>query len=164
MRKSAVLILVLVVSLTAVLAFAGDKPWFDMENCAMCKPMMANPELMQNMTWEHHDISNGIISITTVAEDYMPAFQKLQAEFEATGKKLQAGEDLPLCGMCTKLSAMMMNGAKPEYIPTLHGSIMMVTASDTEMVTNLHDWAKRTNEELKKMEAMKKTEMKQKKG
>jgi len=130
---------------------AGDAPWFDMENCEMCKPLSEEPGLMSNMTWEQHNISNGIVSVTTVKDEYMAAFRKAQTRMEAVTKRLQKGEQLPLCGGCTAVGQVMMKGARSESVNTNHGEVWILTAADPQIVTEIQAWAVRNQEETKKL-------------
>jgi len=152
MRKVVVgLALAALVAMAAV-AGAGEKSaWMDMENCGMCSPLAAHPELMQNLTWEHHNLSNGIVSVTTVAPDYVKEYRAVSMEMQKAGQKMMQGEKVALCGMCTNLSGVMMKGAMPEYVKTEQGAVMVITSADAEVVAALQKWAKKTNAEMAKM-------------
>ncbi len=67
---------------------AAEAKWFDLENCAMCTGMMAEKGLMENMTWEQHNISNGILSVATVTPEYKEAFGRSCAARDAQGQNL----------------------------------------------------------------------------
>ena len=43
-----IIMLTLVALLASGVSVAGDMPWFDMENCAMCKNVYDNKGLMEN--------------------------------------------------------------------------------------------------------------------
>jgi hypothetical protein len=147
-----VLLISMVAFVAAGVAVAGEAPWFDMEKCAMCKNIFKNPELMANMTWDQYNLSNGIISITTVNEKYIDAYRTAHADMEKVSAKLQKGEKLDLCGSCNALGAAMAQGAKQEYVVTSNGSVWIITSAKPEVVTALQGWAKRNNEEMAKME------------
>ena len=68
-------------------AAPGTTPWFDLENCSMCKGMMAEEGLMENMEWENHLTKEGMISITVVAAGYEEAFERSMKHMKATGEK-----------------------------------------------------------------------------
>lgn len=135
---------------TAIVVAGDEKPWFDMANCSMCKDV--NPALMQKMTWKHYDLSNGIMAVTQVDAGSMGDFKTMCASMEATGKKLAAGEKLPLCRACDTFGSYMAKGAKTEMVYTDFGSVRLATASDAEVVKGLHKWAATTRAEMEKME------------
>lgn len=152
------------VAFGAVFVSAETPPpekWFDMENCEMCKPLMEHPELMNNMTWEQHNISNGIISVTTVREPFMKQFKEAQMKMGACAARMQQGEQVALCPSCVAFGKCIMQGAKVEQVETQHGSLMLVMGSTPEQVAEIQAWAKRTNDEMKKMETMEKKMMKE---
>ena len=130
---------------------ADEAKWFDMEHCAMCKPMMDTPGLMESMTCNQYNISNGVLSVSTVPAGKMDAFTKMCDAMDATGAKLMAGESMELCGSCSALSAMFAKGAHFEKVMTSDGDIMLFTADTPELVEGLHDWANKNAEEMAKM-------------
>lgn len=150
----------LVVSLTALVAGgvaqAGDTPWFDMDNCAMCKNVFENTALMENMTWEQLSISKGVVSITTVNAKYVPDYRTAHADMKKLGAKLEKGEKMDLCGSCMALGACMMKGVNEEYVETRTGDIWIITSDNKEVVAELQAWAKRNTEEAMKMMGKKK--------
>ncbi|MDH3217744.1 MAG: hypothetical protein OEN01_15960 [Candidatus Krumholzibacteria bacterium] len=153
-----VIVLSLVALLAASVGFAGDKAekaWFDMDNCAMCKNMTSNAELMENMTWENHNISNGIVAVTNVHEKYLDAYRAAHEGMTQTGAKLKKGEMLELCGSCMAIGACMMKGPKQEYVKTSTGDIWIVTSDKPELVAELQSWSKRNTAEMAKMKAKK---------
>jgi hypothetical protein len=147
------MLLSLAVLLVAGVATAGDMAWFDMENCSMCKNISGNTALMENMTWEQHGISNGIVSITMVSEKYIDDYRKAHTKMAETGMKLQGGEMMALCGSCTALGMCLMKGVEQEYVETSSGDVWIVTSENAEVVAELQSWAKRNKEEMKKMQA-----------
>ena len=52
MRKILAITLVIMV-MVMMSAYAGDKAWFDMENCEFCKPMGVQMDMMEEIGWEH---------------------------------------------------------------------------------------------------------------
>ncbi len=150
MNKLSVLCAVIFLA-SAAFAAQQSSDWFDMDNCAMCKHLSNRPEMLENMHWEHHNISNGIVSVTSVKPEYMDEFRKASEGMESIGKRLQKGEKLPLCPMCTAYGDLMRKGAKLEYVKTRHGEISIMTSDKPKVVGEIKTWAKRTNEEMKKM-------------
>lgn len=136
--------------MTAVTIFAGDA-WFDMENCSMCKPMMDKPGLMENMTWEQYDISNGVVGVTTVAAEFKDAFKSCHTEMMAISEKLMAGEEMPLCGSCVTFGGLVGKGMHIENVPTSNGQITILTADNDELVAEIKAWSSKNKEEMKKM-------------
>ena len=135
----------------AVPALAGDTPWFDFENCSMCKPVMAIPGLMDHMSWEVHELSNGMLQIGTVDPAFSAQFATACQGMDEVKAKLMAGEQLPLCGMCQSVGALMMEGATMEEVMTKNGYAAVMTSSDAKVVAKIHDHVKHTNEEMAKM-------------
>jgi len=153
--RTILVIAVLLLACTGLVS-ADETPWCDMANCAMCKSISSRPDLMNSMSTEIHDISDGMIQICSVMPAQMAAYQTAMAEMDATGKKLQAGEKLPLCGMCQAFGGLMAAGAKLDMIPTKFGSVEMLRASSPETVAQIHAWAERTRTEMAKMMNMEK--------
>jgi hypothetical protein len=135
------------------LALAGDAPWFDMEHCSFCKNLLEDPELLHHMTWEQYSISNGIISITTVDEDYADSFEKANAKMAQAGEEMKQGKQMPMCNSCMTMGKIMMKGPKWEQVPTKHGEIWLMTSDDPAVVKEIQQWAKKNMAELAKMEA-----------
>ena len=150
-----ILLMSLVVLLAAGVSTAGEMAWFDMENCGMCKNMSSNPEMMNSISWEQHPISNGIVSVTTVPEQYLLNYRKAHEAMVATGEKLGQGEMIEMCGSCTALGTCLMKGPKQEYVETAHGDVWILTSDNPELVKELQAWAKRNREEMAKMKAAK---------
>jgi hypothetical protein len=152
--------LTLVLLLIASVSVAGDNAkttelgWFDMQHCDMCKNM--SPELMSSMSWAQYPIDNGVLSVTTVKESALPAYQKAHMDMAACQKKIQAGEAVTLCGSCTALTNCMMKGAHYEDVQTKNGDIAVITSDDPKVVAELHAWAEKNKAEMAKM--MKKEE------
>lgn len=146
--KRVVFIAVLIM-IAAVAVSAGDKPWFDNANCAMCKNM--SNDLMENTAWAQYNISKGIISVTSVPDKYVAEYRKAHQGMEQTGASLMKGEMLDLCGSCIALGACMMKGVNQEYVETPNGDIWIVTSDNPEVVAELHAWAKRNKDEMAKM-------------
>jgi len=151
-RKTLALAIALL-AIPAAFLYAGDNTsWMEMENCAMCKNMMQDPGLLNNCTWEHHDIANGIVCVSTVDDKYMDSFKTAVAGMGDVQKKLMNGEKLHVCNMCQDMLDIMSKGAKSEDIMTKHGAVSVLTSSDPALVARLHTWAQRTNSAMAMME------------
>jgi len=146
--------LILLVALTSFV-FAGsvradDSPWFDMQNCAMCKSM---GDMMNHVTMETHVLSDGMLSLTIVDPDYADKWAKVHQEMGATAQKVMAGEDLYVCNSCKSLLHLMQAGAEVQNVdsPGTHSSMMLVTSDKPELAKMIQDHAKRNIEEMAKM-------------
>ena len=136
--------------------------WFDMENCEMCAPMMAVDGLMQNMVWESHNISNGMMSIASTPAEFKEVFDAACLRMDELGAKMASGEktDMKLCGHCKSYTSLMGMGAKVEKIDTKTGHVTLMTSSDEKVVGKIHAHVERTNAESAKMAEMMKANMK----
>jgi hypothetical protein len=133
------------------LAFAGDEAWFDMENCSFCKNYTEDPELIHHMSWEQHSISNGIISVTVVDEEYRESFATCSAKMMKAGEEAMQGKQMPMCNSCMAFGTIMMKGPQSEKVETTNGEIWIMTSDDPEVVKAMQKWAKRNMTELAKM-------------
>ena len=131
---------------------AEDGPWFDMQNCEMCKPLMEVPGLMDNMTWEHYKISAGLVSISTVKPEFVDSYKKAQMAMMETAGKLMKGEPVKLCNMCKGWGEILGAGAKQDVIESGNTFIAVTTSDNPETVKKIHAWGDRTNKEMSAME------------
>ena len=153
-KRSILIRVVLMVALAAgvLVAGDGDQAWFDLEGCAMCKNFAAEPGLMEHVEWENHMISDGVMTISIIDEEYQGAMKRAQKNMGAVAQKLAAGEQLPLCGFCTSYGKLMMAGVKIEQVETDFGAVVLMTSSDPEVVKMIQAHAKHTDEEYEKIE------------
>ena len=152
-----ILAISLVVILAAGIGVAGEKAWFD-PSCGMCKPMADTPGLMENIQWEQHNLSNGIVAITTVPEKHLAAYRSAHGEMEKIAAGLEKGKMVEMCGSCMALGKCLMGGANQEYVETSNGDVWIVTSDNPEIVTGLQEWVKRNKEEMAKMKPAKPAE------
>ena len=145
----------LVTALTLSVGVAGPEEtnWFDAKNCAMCKNLGAEEGLLENMRWETHKISNGMLSVAVIPEEYEEKFARAAANMNKVAKEMQGGTTPHLCGFCTNYGMLMMSGATAEELHTDAGHISLVTASDSEVIEKIHKHADKTVAEYKKMMA-----------
>ncbi len=146
------LLLAMVVAVAAFVV-ADDKPWLDLENCTMCKGMMAQEGLMENMTWDHYLTKNGMMTVTTIAEGYREKYEASHAAMKETMEKMKAGEEMYLCGFCTRHGELAQSGISKEYFSTKAGEVALITSSDEKMVAEIHVFGQKTIDELAKMAA-----------
>jgi hypothetical protein len=148
---------------------AGGMAWFDLENCAFCKHLTKDPQLMDNVKWENYDISNGVITITIVKPEFKKAYMEAEMAMMDLGKKMEAGEISPekvkMCGHCQAYGKLLTMGANMEHAQGDLAEVMIITSDKPEVVAEIKAFSKRNQEEMAKMEKteqMKKTEKKEK--
>ena len=148
--KTFATVFVACLGLGLAVAEAGDKAWFDMENCAMCQNLSGEPGLLDHMTWENHVISNGMMSFTSVDPEYQEKYEKAKKNMEATGQKLMSGEQMNLCGSCMSFGGLVMAGVNMEVVNIKAGEVMLMTSTDEALVKKIQDHAKKNSEEYEK--------------
>lgn len=153
LRKAAIVLSVIVLVVAGV-TIGGDKPWFDMANCDLCKPFMAEPKLMESMEGEHYDISNGVVMISTVEESLLPAYRTAHGKMMTEIDRLEKGDSLYLCGYCTTYGGLLAAGAKLEYVETKTGDLSIMTGDKPELIADIKAMAAKSHEEMMKMKAM----------
>ena len=155
MRKVAVMMMAMALIVVSGSVLSGEEEvvskWFDMENCQMCKPMMETEGFMQNVTWESYPIANGMVSITTVAKGYEEKYKIAHDGMMANWEKLQAGEEMVLCGMCEAFKAAMNETVKTETVQTMNGEVGLTTSDDAATVAALQKIAERNAKEMAMM-------------
>lgn len=161
MKKS--LVAVLFVPVFFLVAFmmvsAGEGPWMDMKNCDMCKSLtQEDPALLKNMTWEVHEISDGVVSVSTVAPAFAEHYKRASERMAKVEEKLKKGDEVSLCNMCNEMGGILQTGkVKTEHVNTINGYVGLTTSDDPAMIAQIQDWGKRTTDEMKKMEEGKKS-------
>ncbi len=148
-RMSLMLVVAFVVAAAAFLV-AEEKPWLDMANCDFCKPWMETG-LMKEMSHEQLPIANGVLCISSVPEKRLAEYKKTSALMNEIGQKAAKGEPVKMCGSCAAMGSFFTRGAKMEEVWTKTGSVMLLTSSDPALVTEMHNWAKKNDEEFAKM-------------
>lgn len=148
-RKTTLMMIIVVLAATA--AMAGEGAWFDMENCAMCKNLTMQKGLLENMSWETYDITNGIVAVAVVKPDYVKSYRKAHMGMMKAGEKMGQGEKMEMCGSCSALGMCMMQGVNQEYVETTHGDVWIVTSDKAETVASLQKWSKRNMTEMARM-------------
>ena len=157
MRKKILTAFVVSAAVIAV-AWAGvDTPWFDMEHCDFCKHMTKDPKLMDNVTWEQHEIANGIMIITTVKPEFKASYKEATDAMMKLAHDLETGKvdmkDLTLCGSCQYYGKLEEAGAKIEYIFANPCDITLFTSENPEVVDMIKKYGQRNQEEMAKWEA-----------
>lgn len=147
-------LLVIAVAITAValvvVAVAQEKPWYDMKNCEFCKPWLT-PDMMKNCTWDQVETANGVLTVGLFPETFRPKYRAAYDQTQALSMKAAAGEKVHMCGSCEAMGSFLMRGARMEELFMKSGVAMLMTATDSSLVADMHKWAKRNAEEEKKM-------------
>ncbi len=146
------LLLAMVVAVAAFVV-AEDKPWLDLENCTMCTGMMAQEGLMDNMTWDHYLTKNGMMTVTTIADGYQEKYEASHKTMMKTMEKMKAGEEMYLCGFCTRHGELAQAGVNKEHFSTKAGEVSLMTSTDKKQVEEIHAFAQKTIDELAKFMA-----------
>jgi len=131
---------------------AAEGSWFDLDNCSMCKNMMAEEGLMEHMHWENYVINDGMLSITRVDPGFEDAFARSVKNMEQTAQKLMSGEQMYLCGFCQSYGGLHMAGANFQTVESDVGYIDLITSTDPKIIEMIQAHAKRTIDEFKKMQ------------
>lgn len=152
------------VVLVAFILIAGtpppEKPWFDMQNCAVCKNLTAEPGLMQHFTkWEHFKTADGMMNLSVVDKEYVDAYKRAQANMDAVIEKMKTTGEMPyLCGSCMAYGEILQAGAKEEKFESDNIFMSSLTCDKPEVVAKIHAWVDRTQAELAKMQQEKSKE------
>jgi hypothetical protein len=135
---------------------AQEKMLAEMENCAVCKFMAEDPDLLKDMTWETHKIDNGMLCLTTVPKEKKKEFDAVSAKMMQAISKLEAdktqGKKVELCSFCASMGELHKTGAKMQHIDTKTGAIHMATSDDPAVVKKIHAMADKAIAEQKKMQ------------
>lgn len=146
---------VLAIALVAGISIASDEaPWLDMENCAMCKNLMAEEGLLEHMTYTSHKIATGMINIATVEPEWAAKYAKANEGMAAVQAKLVKGEKVDLCACCNDIGALMMAGAKMDNVQMANGDAMVVTATNPELIAKIHAHSQKTTDFMAEMAKM----------
>ena len=153
MKTKAFLVVSALVVMTLAVTAGSDKDeaWFDMENCSLCKNLMAEEGLMENMKMDSYVIATGWMMVSRVPEEYKAAHETAKKNMEKSVQKMMAGEEVYTCNFCMSYGAMMMAGAKFENFESDGAEIMLATSTDPEVITQIQKHAKRTKMEMEKM-------------
>ncbi len=140
------------VFVTAVAAAAGSvvAGETDFHNCTVCKPMMAEPGLMENVRWESHEIATGMLSVTTVSPGYEQAFERAHGKMMEAVARLEAGEKGELCPFCKSIDELSKAGAHIENLDAEKAHIMAITSDKADVIEKIHAHVRWAKEEFKK--------------
>lgn len=133
------------------------KPWFDLQNCGMCKHLAAQEGLMDAIKWEVHKIDNGAIMVANVPENMMDKWNKAAAAMETAAKELQTGKHMEMCGFCECYGKLAQSGMHVQEYKGETGNISLLTSDKPEVVKQIHEMADRTVKEQKMLAQTKHT-------
>ncbi len=133
----------------------AEAPWFDMPNCDFCKHLIKDENLLPNMKWEHLDISNGVVTITTVEDDYKGAYKEAQSAMMALGTDMESGKvnfaDVKMCGFCQNYGMLMQAGASFEYVQGEGADVVIISGDNEELIAKIKKFGEKNRTELAKM-------------
>jgi hypothetical protein len=150
MRHAIFSIFLSILAVSPVFAADGGS-WFDMQNCEMCKPLIMSEGLMKHMTWEHHNVSSGLVSISKVDQDYLDSYIKAQMQMNAVAEKWMRGEPVYLCNMCKDMGSILKSGAVSDMVESGDTFIRVTSSANPEILEAIHKWTDRTNKEMQAM-------------
>jgi len=145
---AAALAILLCISISVM---AEEGPWFDMANCGFCKHLLEQPDFLDHTTWEHYNITNGLVTVSTVDREYLDAYHKVSQAMKETSEKMQKGEAVHMCGMCTAMGALLQKGVTMDYVETERGNITVMTSDNPELVKEIQAWGQRNKDEMAEM-------------
>ncbi len=148
-RLGFIILMVAVLIAVTTLTIAQEKPWLDQKNCTFCKTLLKDPQLLPSMTFEYHDISNGLLHLTVVKPEFHDSYMAAQHEMEKLASEAASGKtDIPMCGSCEYFGKLVMAGAKFEHISTCAGEILLITSDKPEVLDMIRYYGKRTRAEM----------------
>ncbi len=134
-------------------ATPAEETWFDMPNCGFCKNLLTDG-LVDHLDWKNHVIATGMMSVTTVESGWEDKYATCMANMEEAGKKMMAGEQVPMCGFCNSYGSLHATGKVTfEEFDTKTGDVMLATATDPETIAMIQKHAQRTIDEFAKVAA-----------
>lgn len=156
MKKASMFLAFAAVLLLAVTVAGDEKPWVDMDKCVFCRHLTKHPGLLDHMTCEHHEISNGHLMATVVDPEFRAAYVESQKAMEQVGMDMAQGKIDPttvyMCGSCEAYGSLLMSGADIEHITTGFGDIVLLTSDDPDLVGKIKEYGRHWTEEMAKME------------
>lgn len=145
------------VALICTAIWAGDeKPWFDLETCAYCKNFnLGNGNyIVDHMKGHYHTMPKGFLAIMTIEEDYKDEFAKASEAMTKVGEDVAKTGVVPqVCGHCATFGELLMAGAASQEFNSDVAMAYMMTSDNPELVTKLHAFAEKNNEEMAKWDA-----------
>lgn len=157
MKRISAIVICLCLAIGSFATAQEETPYFDMENCGICKSMSNVQDLFEKVTCETELIDNGMITVSVIPEDMKDTMAAAHKDMEAAIGKLMSGEKMELCGFCTSMGKLHQSGAKIQKYNTDSTDVMIITSDDAAVVDIIHEHAKKAiaakKEMLKKMKA-----------
>ncbi|MCX6836158.1 MAG: hypothetical protein NTW07_13720 [candidate division Zixibacteria bacterium] len=148
MRKSLVILLPLAVLALTSMVIQGEEvaspKWLDPHGCYFCQPLTLTEGLMEHLTWEHHNIKNGMVTVTTYAPEWKEKYKAASADMEKRWMGYDPTKPQPLCGMCAAWMKMPMDKVAWETVEFKGGEIGITTSTDSAVVAQLHEITDKT--------------------
>lgn len=141
MRRSVFVLLIAIVTAGAAV-WSQEGPWFDTEKCAFCKNMAAQPGLLDHFQTEYYDLHNGMLWVSHIDKEFVPAFRKAQEGIEPVLKDLQAGKPVYICRHCTALGELERAGVTPDVIDDGETIYVVYTSNDSALVAKIQTFRK----------------------
>ena len=90
------------------------------------------------MKFKNYNITNGVMTITTVDPEHKEAYMRAHKKMEELGTKMMSGEVDPttvkMCGHCQAYGGFMMKGVVFDYVQSEVGDIVLMTSATPETV------------------------------
>ena len=130
--------------------------WYDLENCAYCRNLTRDQQLLDHVTWENHLISNGALTVTVVDPAFEESYHQAQAAMAELSRKVKSGEidptSMKVCGRCETYGRLVDSGVTTETVVGEQAEITLVTADSPELVARIHEFVQRNIAEMEQME------------
>ena len=148
MRKAMLVLLPAAVLALVGLTLQAEEPaapkWLDPQGCYFCQPLTQTEGLMDHLTWEHHKIKNGMVSVTTYAPEWKEKYKAASADMQKRWETYNPANPQPLCGMCATWMKMPMDKVAWEMVEFKGGEIGITTSADSAVVAQLHEITDKT--------------------
>ena len=161
MRKSLIVLLPFAILALIGIAIQAQEPaapkWLDPANCYFCQPLTQTEGLMDNMTWENHNITNGTVSIVTYAPEWKDKYKSAATEMMKRWQTYDPAKPQPMCGLCAAWTKMPMDKMTTEKIEFKSGELEISTSNDSAVVAQMHEINNKTcaaMDEMKKAKEM----------
>ena len=129
--------------------------WYDLDNCAYCRNLTRDQQLLDHVTWESHLISDGALTVTVVAPAFEDSYHQAQAAMAELARKVKSGEidptSMKVCGRCEAYGRLVTSGVTTETVVGEQAEITLVTADSPELVARIHEFVKRNIAEMEHM-------------
>lgn len=130
-----------------VAAEEGSK-WLDPANCYFCQPLVENENLLDNLSWEHSKIKNGIVAVTTYTSEWKETYQTAHAAMMKRWTDFDPSQEVKLCGMCEAWMTIPMDKIAWETVTFNGGEVGITTTNDPEVLAKLHELTDKTIAEM----------------